>query len=214
MAGEVRLFIASPAYSGTFCADFAQSLFETAKDLQRNGIKTIYQSVNGVHWIDIARDILAHIFLHTDCTHMLQIDADIGWSADAVRQLLAHDRDVVGGAYPVKSDLARIYPVTLTGKEESGLLEADGLPGGFMLVKREVIERMTAARKAYKCAALPWGAMKVAPLYTRDMQEDGYTGEDIMFCRRAKEAGFSAWLDPDISFTHTGVKTWSGKYKE
>jgi hypothetical protein len=199
MAG--RLFIASPAYSATYCAEYVESLVNTIKDCSNYDIPTLYKQVNGVHWIDIARDILAHIFLHTDCTHMLQIDADLGWSPDAPRRMMATDKSIIGGAYPYKSDDITSYPV----KPES-------LPGGFLMVKREVIEKMEQGLPKYKCASLPYGELSVAPLFTREMRADGYTGEDFMFCKRAKAAGFDLAIEPDIDFAHVGLKAWRGNY--
>lgn len=211
MGGE-RLFICSPSYSGTYCHEYVESLVATIKDCQQHDIKTLYKSLPGLHWIDIARDVLAHLFLQSDCTHMLQIDADIGWSADAARQLIAHDKDVIGGAYPIKTDVMHHFPVACD--DGAGLVKATGLPGGFLLVKREVIERMSAARPKYKCCALPYGELQVAPLFTREMREDGYTGEDFMFCRRATADGYEIWLDPDIDFAHVGAKAWHGNYSK
>lgn len=209
MSGKVKLFIASPSFSGTYCGEYVESLVATIKDCQQHGIQTLYKTLPGLHWIDIARDVLAHLFLHSDCTHMLQIDADLGWPAHAARQLIGHDKDVIGAAYPIKSDALRYFPtVCESGK---GLVRAEGLPGGFLMVKREVIERMSN-RPKYKCCVLPYGELQVAPLFTREMRDDGYTGEDYMFCRRAAEDGHEVWLDPDIDFAHVGTKAWHGNY--
>ena len=200
MAG--RLFIATPAYSANYCAEYVESLVNTIKDCNSHDIKTVYKQVNGVHWIDIARDILAHIFLHADCTHMLQIDADLGWSPDAPRRMMASDKPIIGGVYPLKTDLIHHIKVS-----------EQGLPGGFLMVKRDVIEKMSEGLPKYKCASLQYGELHVAPLFTREMRADGYTGEDFMFCKRAKLAGFDFAVEPDIDFSHVGIKAWKGNYK-
>lgn len=200
---EHRLFIGSPSFSATYCHEYVTSLVDTIKDLQQHGIKTVYKSLPGMHWIDIARDVLAHIFLHTDCTHMLQIDADLGWSPDAARRMIDADKDVVGGLYSIKSDEVEHYPV-----------RHDGLPGGFLMVKRHVIESMASARTPYSVCVLPYGEMKVAPLFTREMRADGYTGEDFMFCRRAIEDGYQLSVFDDIDFSHVGPKAWKSNYSK
>ncbi len=205
-----RLFIASPSFTGDFCSEYVSSLVETVKDCSQHGIKTLYRSLVGMHWIDIARDTLAHVFLQTDCTHMLQIDSDLGWPAHAARQLLSHDKDVIGGAYPIKSDLLEAFPVDC--EPGSGLRRANGLPGGFLMVRRNVIETMSE-RPKYGATSMDFGALQVAPLFTRDMRADSYTGEDFMFCRRAASDGFEVWLDPDIEFSHVGRKAWTGRYQ-
>lgn len=200
--GEVKLFIASPSYSSSYCHEYVESLVATIKDLQQHGIKSAYKSLAGMHWIDIARDVLAHIFLHTDCSHMLQIDADLGWESDAPRRMLAKNKEIIGGAYPIKSDLLTHYPV------------GPGLPGGFLMVSREVIEVMTASRRPYEVSTLQFGKLNVAPLFTREMRADGYTGEDFMFCKRASEAGYELEIEADIDFLHVGPKAWRGNFSQ
>jgi hypothetical protein len=204
-----RLFIASPSFTGDFCSEFVCSLLETVKDCGRHGVPTLYRPLVGVHWIDIARDILAHVFLASDCTHMLQIDSDLGFPADAARRLMAHDKDIVGGAYRIRHD-HELYPVHCG--DGVGLIPADALQGGFLMVKREVIEKMSDGPK-YAVAAPDYGSLQVAPLFTREMRADGYVGEDIMFCRRAKAAGFDAWCDTTIPFEHVGRKAWAGTFR-
>lgn len=212
MAGEARILLATPSYSGDYCSAYVRSVVAATKDLAAHGVKTLHITLDGLHWIDIARDALAALFLRSDCTHMLQIDADVGFPADAARQLLAHDVDIVGGAYPCKSDEARVYPARV-GERVGSLLRSEGLPGGFMLVSRDVIERMSNGAPRYPVATLDYGVIDCAPLYTREMRADGYTGEDFMFCRRAIAAGFDCWLEPDITFEHVGRKAWRGNYQ-
>ena len=134
---------------------------------------------------------------------MLQIDADLGWSPDAPRRMMESDKPLIGGAYPLKTDLINHIAVS-----------DQGLPGGFLMVKREVIEKMSQGLPKYKCASLPYGELHVAPLFTREMRPDGYTGEDFMFCKRAKQSGFDFTVEPDIDFSHIGIKAWKGNYKQ
>ena len=206
MAG--KLFIASPAYSASYCAEYVQSLVDTIKDCKDHDILTVYKQVNGMHWIDIARDVLAHIFLQTDCTHMLQIDADLGWDADAPRRMMERDKPIIGGTYPIKTDAMNYFPI----KRGESFTTVDALPGGFLMVKREVIERMIDGKPRYECSTLEYGKLQVAPLFTRKMTDSGYIGEDYAFCERAIEAGFDIWLEPNINFSHVGIKSWNGNY--
>lgn len=208
---DARLLICTPSYSGDYCSAYVRSVVAATKDLQAYGVKTLYLTLDGMHWIDIARDVLAELFLKSDCTHMLQVDADVGFPADAPRQLLSHGVDIVGGAYPCKHDSVRVYPAK-TGERVGNLLRAEGLPGGFMCVSRRVIETL-AGKDKYAVATLDYGSVECSPLYTRQMWPGGYTGEDFAFCNRARAAGFELWLDPDITFSHVGRKAWTGNYK-
>lgn len=208
MTGEVRLFIASPSYTQSFCSGYVESLANTIKDLHDHGIRTLYKTVDGVHWIDIARDVLAHVFLHTNCTHMIQIDSDLAWDADAPRRMLDSGKDIVGGAYRIKSGAVNTYAV----KDKNN--ELQGLAGGFVMVSRKVIEDMSARVQPYSVSTLQYGLLSVAPLYTREFSGGSYVGEDYMFCRRAIEAGYELSLLDDINFRHYGIKSWDGNYKD
>ena len=53
--------------------------------------------------VERARNILTANFLESDCTHLLFIDADIGFSAEDVARIASHDQPVVGGMYPLKN---------------------------------------------------------------------------------------------------------------
>ena len=199
-----RLFICSPSFSGDYCAPFTESLVGSIKDLGQHGFKSVYRTLVGVHWIDIARDILSAVFLKTDCTHMLQIDADLGWSADAPRRMIEADKPVIGGTYPIKADVSH-YSL----KRDGGAIT--GLPGGFLMVRRDVVERLSAGPK-YACASLQFGAMEVAPLFTRVFRDGGYQGEDYAFCARAIAAGYELALEANIDFVHVGRKEWHGNF--
>lgn len=202
MGGE-RLLICSPSFTGDFCAPYIESLVGTIKDCQRHEIPTAYKTLNGVHWIDIARDILCHIFLKSDCTHMLQIDSDLGWSPDAPRKMLKEDKPFIGGVYPLRADCPA-FPIKRDGERVTGL------PGGFMMIRRDVIEKLSTT--TYKTSTLQFGELDVSPLFTREFKAGGYVGEDYAFCNRVLNAGYELTAMPGIEFTHTGNKTWRGVY--
>jgi hypothetical protein len=207
MNGEAKLFIASPSYTATYCSGYVESLVDSIKDLKDHGIKTIYKSLDGLHWIDIARDVLSHVFLHTDCTHMLQIDSDLAWDVDAPRKLLERDADIIGGTYRIKSDIAELYTIS---RDSDGTVR--GLPGGFIMVKREVIERLAKGVPNYSVSTLQFGQLVVAPLWTREMNTGGYVGEDFAFCNRAVAAGYTLEVYEDLNFKHFGTKAFEGNY--
>mgnify|MGYP003493844497 FL=1 len=199
-----RVFICSPSFDGDFCAPFAESLVGSIKDLAQPGIKTAYNPIVGLHGVDIARDILASLFLKSDCTHMLQIDSDLGWSADAPRRMLAKNAPVIGGAYPIKADVP-LWPV----KRDGGAVT--GLPGGFLMVRRDVVERLSVG-PTYECSSMQFGRHDVHHLFTREFTPGGYIGEDYAFCNRVMAAGYGLDIEPDIDFVHVGKKAWNGNY--
>lgn len=127
-------------------------------------------------------------------TYMLCLDADISLPhpvAD-VEHLLAHGKDIIGGAYVMRYEdgpdmicAARLGSghVTLTS---TGLHEVDWTGGGCMLITRECIEAL-------------------GPLWFQHITlADGsdQTAEDVGFCQHARAHGYTIWLDCDIRAVH------------
>lgn len=131
--------------------------------------------------------------------YMFFVDSDLVIHPLTLRQLLDHDKDIVGGTY-----IQREQPHRLLGKLTDGrtlheamvgapvntgeLMEVGALPGGCMLVKMSVFEKLEQPyfqTPAHVTDGVPW-----------------IEGEDYFFCRMAREAGFSVWLDWQVS-VHT-----------
>ena len=53
------------------------------------------------------------------------------------------------------------------------------------------------------------------PAYCEWIFLDGqYIGEDYLFCRRAREEGFTVFLDPMISLPHIGTQEFARNFNE
>jgi hypothetical protein len=207
-------------YGGMVAQMFASSLQRTSVELERAGCPTIWLS-NRLSNVRLARNELTAAFLTMpDLTHAMWIDADISWEPSDVLKLLAHDLDVVAGAYCKKAyplELA-MYLATnelgLTRQKPSGLLEADFVGAGFMLVKREVYLRLIAAcpERATPQAAPGWWPALAPWLY--DLYPDGIEagevyGEDVGFCRLWRSIGGEIWIDPSIQLAHHGMHAFA-----
>ena len=121
--------------------------------------------------LPISRNYLVDEFLRSDFTHLLFIDSDIHYTPQDVIAMLALDKDVIGGPYPKKSmnwnniaHAARNHP-GLEPRELENLvgdyvfnvvrgtkqfqvtdpLEVLEIGTGFMMVKREVFDKMKDA---------------------------------------------------------------------
>jgi hypothetical protein len=44
------------------------------------------------------------------------------------------------------------------------------------------------------------------------LTDEGYVGEDFLFCDRAREHGFEVWVDPTITLGHMGVQEYVGNF--
>jgi hypothetical protein len=127
------------------------------------------------------------------CTHVLFIDSDMRFPQDMIERLLQHDLDIVATNCARRrmptGPTAQIYKengereLVYTMPETTGLQEVGSVGMGVMLIKANVFAKL----------AEPW--------FETPWRHDkrGYIGEDVFFCKKAREAGFKIWIDHDVS---------------
>lgn len=102
-----RLFVATPMYGGQCAGEFTKSLLELVLKCQANNMHCQTFFLFNESLITRGRNYLVDEFLRSDCTHMLFIDADIGFKPDDALALLALQSDespydVITATYPKK----------------------------------------------------------------------------------------------------------------
>src|SRR5260221_4840428 len=143
-----QVFVATPAFDGRVHVQYATSLSETYVALISNGVN-VQININSSGSLLVAeRNRLNKAFLASEATHMLCIDSDLGWPPHCVLGMLEHDVDFVAGLYPARGEKTFLFrPVcnedkSIVKHESRYLLKMNYVPAGFMLIKRQVIEKM------------------------------------------------------------------------
>lgn len=187
--------------------------------------------------------LVAKFMANPDFTHLMFIDADIGFDSEDILKLLWHDKGVMTGAYPIKDiNWSKITKLVQSGCEEedllskslryvvnpvqdkSGSVEVDNgalsiydAGTGFMLIKREVFEKMFEEYPHLKYKD-DTGSLKgeelnnTYALFNSYVDDDGrLLSEDYGFCRYWQKMGGSIWVDPTIELTHIGRMRYTGK---
>jgi len=88
-----------------------------------------------------------------------------------------------------------------------GLVRAKRVATAFMLVRREVFEQMSAAHPEWSYYDTRSDRMLNA-MFDFLVTDEGYIGEDFLFCDRARELGFEVSVDPTIDtgpYGRTGI---------
>jgi hypothetical protein len=158
------------------------------------------------------RNRLIKSFLASECTHMLCIDSDLGWPPQAVLALIKHDKDFVAGCYPARGERTFLFRAFLNEDSsivrEGDLLKMEYIPAGFMLLKREMIEKMIEhfPELYFQPKAESLKHEDGHYLFGIELMDGEFWGEDFVFCRRARQAGFDIWVDPLIEFDHAGLR--------
>ena len=221
------IFVGFPCYKTTNPVT-AFALIAMALDFGRDKIR--FDMAIGDSKIEHARNRLAHKFLETDAKWMMMIDDDIipcigrpEWSrywvqnvrglADlplqrhVLHRLIGAGKTLVGASYFGRQEggalmasdqslapRARVY--------EDKVVEVDWVATGCILIHRKVFEDIRAK----------FGdELKIdVPDYDYDYFRpfDSAHGEDVSFCKRAKQAGHQPHLDLGLPVSHLGYKTY------
>lgn len=209
---------AVPTLSHSVTLEFFRSYCQTSALLKTAGITHSIITLAGDCYLAKARNRLAYRFLaeHPDTTDLFFLDDDIGWEPEAVLRLLEAPEDIVAGVYPQRQDKLN-FPVEWH-TENGMMLERDGrfralaVPTGFLRIKRHVLEKMAAASQTYTEESVGGQILTIHEIFRMGASGGKWWGEDIEFCNRwTQEFGGEIWVDPDITFTHSGRKQWSGR---
>jgi hypothetical protein len=102
-----KLFLATPMYGGACSGMYARSLADLTALATANQLQIQMYLLFNESLITRARNYCVDEFMRSDATHMIFIDADIGFSAQDVVALLIlqlqnEQYDIIGGPYPKK----------------------------------------------------------------------------------------------------------------
>ena len=117
-------------------------------------------------------------------THILFLDSDMVFPPDALKRLLAHQKDIVGAVYSQRTPPFHPLGQTLEGEHLvsfTGLRRMKIMPTGCLLIALSVFVRL----------AKPWFNLRA--------EGEKILGEDYYFCEKAREAGLEIWCDGDLS---------------
>lgn len=210
-----HITVAVPAYAGTVHLLTLRSLLHDLVALVGRGDRFTLIDYCGSAVIQDSRAEICAEFLESDSTDLVLVDHDVSWQAGGLLRLLDHDVDVVAGSYPFRRDPI-VFPIRWLPEHEelwadpkTGLLEVGGVPGGFLRIRREALQRMTDAypQLAYNHKV---SGKTIIGLFEPYRIGKTKLSEDYSFCARWRDLGGRVWVDPEISMAHTGNKTFEG----
>lgn len=184
----------------SFAYDMARAMsFHTATTDDRVILFTSHGTLIASQRMELARQALEE-----KADYLLWLDSDMRFPKETIGHLILRDKPIVAANYatrrmPVKpvamrdegGKINRVY----TSPESEGLEQVDYVGMGVMMTKREVFEKVEA----------PWFAIPYSTIGNH------YIGEDVYFCKKAKEAGFEVLVDHDLSHhvKHIGTFEYS-----
>jgi len=206
-----RVHICMPCYGGMLTESTFMSYIKWANTCRQLGIDWTMETMTNESLISRARNTLVAKFLNNpDSTHLMFVDADIGWEPWHLLVLLNRQVDVIGGLYPMKTLPIKWVVNGFEGAEEGedGLQEVSKTGTGFMLVKRDVFEKLNA-HPAVKPFANDIGLPKeldqhLKTYYCTAVRENRYYSEDWTFCENWRDLGGKVWVDKRVLLKHSG----------
>ncbi len=240
MAQPPHLFVATPCYGGAVSLRYMHGVVALLMQGLRQGFAVSLETLSYESLITRGRNTLVSKFLDkAEATHLLFIDADIGFDPRQVVRMLEFEEDVVAGMYPLKTlawDAAALErarrgegvdtaPIRFVGTpcegdarvERDGFVTATYAGTGFMLIRREALLRLIEAypETRYTAAHATAEAAQSPHQYALfdcvvDKASGHYLSEDYTFCQRWRAIGGTVWLDPRGVLTHVGSHDFVG----
>lgn len=232
----MRVMLGTPTLFQIPTVEYCMSLIRTMNLLMQNGHFLDTNFVGGDAFISKARNGIVQSFIETWKTDypadvLLFIDDDQAWDEQAVLRIINDPHEIIGVAIPKKMDVVNgiqtFNNVMLDTDEkgncfvENGMLRISQIGSGFLAIKRSAIEKMIAAYpRRYSPGdggshPLHYSLFESKIIWDDDPTVIGqFWGEDLIFCKKWVALGEKLWLDPNVTVSHIGRKTWSGNFCE
>ena len=206
-----NVHICMPCYGGQLTESCFMSYIKWSNICRQLNINWTLETMTNESLISRARNTLTAQFLNNPVgTHLMFIDADIGWEPWHLLVLLNHRKPVIGGLYPMKSLPVKWCVNGVDGGEEGaeGLQEVSKTGTGFMLIERGVFEKLDA-HPATKPFANDIGLPPELNPYMKTyfdtaVRENRYYSEDWTFCENWRDLGGKIFVDKRVLLKHTG----------
>jgi hypothetical protein len=184
--------------------------------------------------------IVAHFLEQYDATHLLFIDADIGFEPEQVFRLLEFGQDFTAATYPIKKINWDLIPAAVQAGREplesatlsyvvnvdtserlvtrQGFVKARYAGTGFLMIRRSaliaLIEHYPELRytREHKADDSLQNSRWRSALFNCLIDEASgtYLSEDYSFCRRWTDMGGEIWVDYKSRLSHVGSMIFRG----
>jgi hypothetical protein len=236
----IRILIATPTYDGSVRKEYMRSFIELTSylDLQKIEWELFLEPATLLH---VMRSVMASKALAEGFTHILFIDADIGFAVSAVKKLINAKKAIIGCAYPYRTiplhedvktkDISfmkaisqilpyavKFAPETTTINVKNGICQVAGIGTGLLLISKEALQTMVDAKCVEKYKnSFPYNQWFKGDVYYGFFEHvsiDGvHLGEDYSFCHRwSKHCNGEIYAVIDEAIMHIGPLPVLGRY--
>lgn len=234
------LVVGTPCYGRQVTDLYAGSLLKLQMACFQRNVRLIVRMMGSDALITRARQNIVADFLSTEiATHLLFIDADIGFEPEQVFRLMEFNVDVSAAIYPIKridwqkiqacveakrtplDSSALSYMIEFAGNRVqvvNGFAQVSYAGTGFLMIKRKVLLDMVAHYPELKYGHDHKHEDKLGGSQWRsalfncfiDKESGVYLSEDFAFCKRWTDMGGQIWADLHSRLTHIGTVSFEG----
>jgi len=227
MTERFHLVVATPCFGGQVSSIYASSIFHLQRVLRsKSNIDLKVHLRDGDALITRARANLVTMFLDDPAaTHLLFVDADIGFTPEQVFRLIESGADVVAGTYPIKRvnwdkakrmlegnrppvpSAALDYVLEINDPDNivlvNGFTRVRYAGTGFLMIRRHVLEKM--------CRHPAYASLQ----FFREHSADALAGSPNRFAlfECMIDPGSGTYLSEDFAFckrwTDIGGEIWA-----
>jgi hypothetical protein len=222
-----RVFVFVPAFGQTIQATTFLTTHALMGQLAAKGIGA---GISTLSFPDIAelRNMALTIWYDTlpDVSHLLFIDADMGFPSEMVFDMLAFGEPIVGSIYP-----QRRLPITWAGsgsgdthsERRGNFMRVEGVGMGCTLIARTAIDKMLEVfpemvdtrLELHPAAQMlqQTGTKRMIRCFDKiDIPDRGQVSEDLSFCLRWGKCGGQVWGAIGYKMSHVGPFDYCGRY--
>ena len=238
-----KIFISTPCYDAMMTMQYTISLLGLITFLRERGIDFVIDFIGNESLIPRARNTSLGRFMRSDCSHLFFIDADIEFQPDAFMDCFTFNKDVVCCGYPKKgynwnklmhslmneqdslesidsrgldyAYNAKYDPTTNELVKKNGFLQVGHASTGFMLIKREIIEKLQKKHTELEIItdSLSQTNESICGLFCCMIKNKRYLSEDYSFCERVNDIGGTVWISTNHNLNHVGKHVFKGDIK-
>lgn len=203
--GTKKVMLATPVYQNTD-ASYTFAMSKSRMALQEAGINSAYLLFSGNCHCDDSRNKIVQEFLASDCTDLVFLDADVSWDEKDLVSLCGYNFPVVGGVYGYRRE-GTAESMPYRSKEgatiDNGLIEVEGLPTGFMKIRRHVLQKIADESPFFY--QKNDNVNKIPLIFERTLVDGVRWGGDLNFCNKVRKHGWQIMACTEFRLGHVGV---------
>lgn len=217
----MKVLVATPMYNSLCTMHYHQALLDFLNNAAQNQISVELLNIGNESLITRARNgCISHFYYNCqDADYLIFWDNDIALAGSSIVKMIKSGKDIIGAPIRLKNKFAVNFNILNIRGEEDGLIFADSLGTGLLLMSKKVINEL--CEHAVKNDEIYSAKSNTFPIpnakYIFDIFQVGnknkhlppeeriYLSEDYYMCHTARELGYKIYIDSSIDAVHTGT---------